>query len=213
MLADGSEYRGRYGGERPGARRFSPSTPRGLARAGADLFACETLPCLREAVVLARLLQEFPSVDAWIEFFLRDGEHNSQGEGIADCAAGARGHDQLSALGVNCTAPGYVAELLTRMREEADKPLLAYPNSGEAYDACAKQWRGRPDGLRFSEQVRKWYRGGSAAHRRLLPQHAGGYSRDLRANPLAAELDELTSSMSEELNDPRSGAPASRRTP
>ena len=161
MLADGSEYRGRYAVSDRELADFHRPRLEVLARAGADLIACETLPCLREAMVLARLLQEFPSVDAWISFSCVDGEHNSQGEGIADCAAALRGHDQLSALGVNCTAPGYVAELLTRMREEADKPLLAYPNSGEAYDACAKQWRGKPDGLRFSEQVRNWYRAGA----------------------------------------------------
>jgi homocysteine S-methyltransferase len=161
MLADGSEYRGQYAVSDRELADFHRPRLEVLARAGADLIACETLPCLREAVVLARLLQEFPSVDAWISFSCLDGEHTSQGERIADCAAALRGHDQLSALGVNCTPPGYVAELLTRMQEKADKPLLAYPNSGEIYDACAKQWRGGSDRLRLSEQVRNWYRAGA----------------------------------------------------
>ena len=32
-----------------------------LAAAGADLLACETLPCLGEALALARTLEEFPA--------------------------------------------------------------------------------------------------------------------------------------------------------
>jgi homocysteine S-methyltransferase len=161
MLADGSEYRGRYAASDRELAEFHRPRLEILAGAGADLIACETLPCLREAMVLARLLQEFPSIDAWISFSCRDGEHDSQGERIADCAAALRGHDQLSALGVNCTAPGYVAELLARMQEKADKPLLAYPNSGESYDACAGQWTGEPDRLRLSERVPNWYRAGA----------------------------------------------------
>ena len=162
MLADGSEYRGRYAVSDRELAEFHRPRLEILAGAGADLIACETLPCLREAMVLARLLQEFPSIDAWISFSCLDGGHNSQGERIADCAAALRGHEQLSALGVNCTPPGYVAELLARMQEKADKPLLAYPNSGEAYDACAEamEWRSRI-GQRLSEQVGNWYRAGA----------------------------------------------------
>lgn len=39
-----------------------------LADAGADLLACETIPCLAEARALARLLQELPGACAWISF-------------------------------------------------------------------------------------------------------------------------------------------------
>lgn len=161
MLADGSEYRGGYAVSDRELAEFHRPRLEVLVGAGADLIACETLPCLREAAVLARLLEEFPPVDAWISFSCRDGAHNSQGEEIAACVAALRGHDRLAALGVNCTPPGYVTELLVRMQEQADKPLLAYPNSGEAYDAGTKKWNGSPDLLRLSEQVRSWYRAGA----------------------------------------------------
>jgi homocysteine S-methyltransferase len=161
MLADGSEYRGRYGVSDRTLAEFHRPRLEILAQAGADVIACETLPCLREALVLARLLQEFPAVSAWISFSCLDGARNSQGEDISDCAAALRGHGQLSALGVNCTPPRFVAELLERMREQADKPLLAYPNSGEGYDARAKRWTGRADCLRLSEHVRDWHAAGA----------------------------------------------------
>jgi homocysteine S-methyltransferase len=161
MLADGSEYRGRYAVSDRTLAEFHRPRLEILAQAGADLIACETLPCLREALVLARLLQEFPAVSAWISFSCRDGARNSEGEEISDCAAALRGHDQLSALGVNCTPPAHVAELLERMGERADKPLVAYPNSGEGYEARAKRWVGRADCVPLSAHVRDWYRAGA----------------------------------------------------
>jgi homocysteine S-methyltransferase len=142
MLADGSEYRGRYAIGDGELADFHYPRLAVLARSGADLIACETLPCLREALVLARLLAEFPSLSAWISFSCRDGAHNSQGEQIAECAAALDMFPHIAALGINCTAPQYVAELLARMRAHTKKPLIAYPNSGQTYDAAAKRWSG-----------------------------------------------------------------------
>jgi homocysteine S-methyltransferase len=161
MLADGSEYRGGYLASDAELARFHRPRLEILASSGADLIACETLPCLREAMVLARLLQEFPAVSAWISFSCIDGSRNSQGEPISECAAALRGHDQIAALGVNCTAPAYVTELLERMHGQADKPLLAYPNSGEAYDALEKRWVGHAQCRRISDAVGDWYRAGA----------------------------------------------------
>jgi homocysteine S-methyltransferase len=161
MLADGSEYRGHYAVSDRQLADFHRPRLEILAQSGADLIACETLPCLREALVLARLLQEFPAVSAWISFSCLDGASNSQGEPIADCAAALRGHDQVAALGVNCTPPRYVGELLERMLDQADKPLLAYPNSGEDYDARLKRWTGHADGAAISDHVREWYLAGA----------------------------------------------------
>ena len=62
MLADGSEYSGRYALDDAGLADFHRPRLAVLAQAGADLLACETIPCLREAQVLARLLEEFPNV-------------------------------------------------------------------------------------------------------------------------------------------------------
>ena len=71
MLADGSEYRGRYALDDAALAEFHRPRLRVLADAGADLLACETIPCLREALVLADLLQEFPGICAWISFSCR----------------------------------------------------------------------------------------------------------------------------------------------
>ena len=189
MLADGSEYRGGYAVSDAELARFHRPRLEILASTGADLIACETLPCLREALVLARLLQEFPAVSAWISFSCRDGSSNSQGEPVSGCAAALRGHDQIAALGVNCTAPAYVSEILDRMGAQADKPLIAYPNSGEAYDACEKRWTGHAGCLRICDQVGDWYRAGA----RLIGGCCRSTPEDIR--DIAAQVRSLTRSM------------------
>jgi homocysteine S-methyltransferase len=161
MLADGSEYRGRYAVDDDALADFHRPRLRVLAEAGADLLAFETIPCLREARVISTLLREFPDVCAWVSFSCRDGEHNCEGENIGACAASFRGHDQIVALGVNCTPPQYVTSLLRRLREATDKPLVAYPNSGECYDPSSKQWNGKARVEGFGQEARHWYTEGA----------------------------------------------------
>jgi homocysteine S-methyltransferase len=186
MLGDGAEYRGHYGLSDRALADFHRPRLEVLAHSGADLLACETLPCLREALVLARLLEDFPSISAWIGFSCRDGAHNCEGDEIGRCAAELRGHPQVSAVGVNCTAPEYVGELLLRMREATDKPLLAYPNSGERYEAVTKRWCGPQSAdLPFADMARLWH--GSGA--RLIGGCCRTTPEDIRA--IGAWRDEL----------------------
>jgi homocysteine S-methyltransferase len=161
MLADGSEYRGHYARSDGQLRDFHRLRFEVLAESGADLLAFETIPCLREALVLAGLLEEFPSMSAWISFSCQDGSRNSEGEDIGACAAALQPCSQISAVGMNCTRPEFVESLLLRMREHTGKPLLTYPNSGETYDAAAKVWRGNPHLRTFADQARSWYDAGA----------------------------------------------------
>src|SRR6266436_6399065 len=120
MLADGSEYRGRYALDDAALAEFHRPRLKVLADAGADLLACETMPSLREAQVLASLLREFPDACAWISFSCKDGEHTSEGDPVGECAAELHRHPQIVAMGVNCTPPQYIAPLLRRMHGETD---------------------------------------------------------------------------------------------
>lgn len=145
MLANGSEYTGYQGVSRDDLARFHAPRLQVLAAAGADLLACETLPCLDEALAIASLL---PTLDngqggapgAWISFSCKDGDHNSQGERMADCAAALDGLPQVWAVGVNCTAPQYIPSLVAHIQRHTRTPIVVYPNSGETYDAVDKQW-------------------------------------------------------------------------
>jgi homocysteine S-methyltransferase len=159
FLADGSEYRGRYGLGESGLKEFHRPRLQVLAQAGADLLAFETIPCLSEALALAQLLTEFPSMSAWMSFSCQDGSRNCEGQSVAECAAALQPFAQIAAVGVNCTRPDYIAACLRLMGAHTDKPLLAYPNSGEQYDAVAKTWHGHTQG--FAVQSRSWYEAGA----------------------------------------------------
>jgi homocysteine S-methyltransferase len=161
MLADGSEYRGRYELDDAGLADFHRPRLQVLAGAGADLLACETIPSLREAKVLADLLREHPGVCAWISFSCQDGQRNCEGEDIGTCVAALSDHPQIAAVGVNCTAPQFITSLLRQMRRRTDKPLLVYPNSGECYQASSRQWVGDRGAIEFGELARRWYTEGA----------------------------------------------------
>ncbi len=148
MLADGSEYRGRYAASDAELADFHSRRLEALADCGAELFACETLPCLREARIVARAVRDCSDLPAWIAFTCRDGARNAEGEDFGDCVAALEEFPQVLAVGVNCSAPEHVGELLSRARVRTHRPLIAYPNSGETYDAVAKRWRPAPPAAR-----------------------------------------------------------------
>jgi len=143
-LANGAEYTGDYGLSETALVEFHRRRWHVLAESQADLFACETIPSKVETAALVRLLSETPDVLAWVSFSCRDGKHVSDGTAIEEAAGVVTGHPQVVAVGVNCTAPRYVRELIERVRSVTDKPVVTYPNSGEGYDAASRTWQGEP---------------------------------------------------------------------
>lgn len=109
-----------------------------LIEAGADILACETIPCLVEAKAIARLLKEFPGTYAWISFSAKDGQHISNGESAAACAEWLNGHEQVAAVGINCTLPNFVPSLIHEIRSHTDKPVVVYPNLGRNMTRSAR---------------------------------------------------------------------------
>ena len=142
-LADGSEYRGDYDVDEDALTEFHAGRLRLLTAAQPDLLACETLPCLIEARAIVRALRaEKIRIPAWFSFSCRDAAHISDGTEIAECARFLDGVPEAAAIGLNCTAPQYVEELIRTIRQETAKPIIVYPNSGESYDASDKTWHG-----------------------------------------------------------------------
>lgn len=161
FLADGSEYRGDYRVSEAELVDFHRPRMRALIEAGADILACETIPCLMEAKAIVKLLEEFPGTYAWISFSAKDELNISNGESIADCAAWLDRHEQVAAVGINCTPPRYVPSLIGEIRGQTVKPIVVYPNSGEQYDADAKCWTGHSDDESFGSSAREWYASGA----------------------------------------------------
>jgi len=161
FLADGSEYRGNYGLTEAELMAFHRPRMKVLADSGADILACETIPCLVEAQAIVHLLGEFPGVSAWISFSARDDIHISDGERMADCAAWLDPFPQVAAVGVNCTAPKHISSLIRQARSRTSRPIVVYPNSGETYNAGTHNWNGDALCTAFGEEARQWYADGA----------------------------------------------------
>ena len=161
FLADGSEYRGDYGLSVAELMNFHRPRLAALMAAEPDLLACETIPCRKEAEALRQLLAEFPAMPAWLSFSCCDESHVCHGETFAECTTLAASSPQIVAVGVNCTPPRFIAPLLRHAAGVTDKPLLAYPNSGERWDAAAKCWVEGSDADDFAAAAVLWHTAGA----------------------------------------------------
>ncbi|MFI5139432.1 MAG: homocysteine S-methyltransferase [Sphingobacteriales bacterium] len=161
-LADGSEYRGNYGVSIEDLKSFHRGRMKVLIETGADILACETIPCIDEAIALTEVLAEFPGVQAWISFSCKDESHISSGENFSDAVKLLNHSDQVIAIGVNCTAPQYIASLVKIAKENTDKLILVYPNKGEVYDAVNKVWlTSSAHHPHFIDDAKVWFAAGS----------------------------------------------------
>ncbi|WP_395691459.1 homocysteine S-methyltransferase [Nocardioides sp.] len=138
FLADGSEYRGRYGVPARRLRDFHRRRLELLAAAGPDLLAVETIPDLDEAAVLVPLLEEV-GLPAWFSYSVR-GSATCAGQPVAEAYAVLGGCRVLVAAGVNCSAQEDVLGAVRSAVAATGLPAVAYPNRGGHWDASAKRW-------------------------------------------------------------------------
>lgn len=141
MLADGSEYRGRYGLSVAELERFHRPRIEALVAAGPDVLALETVPDADEAAAMLRAV-EGCGVPVWLSYSIV-GETTRAGQPLRDAFALAAGNEQVIAVGVNCCEPGDADRAVEIAAEATGKPVVVYPNSGEEWDAAARSWRGR----------------------------------------------------------------------
>lgn len=171
-LANGAEYSGEYGemGDAAALEQWHWERLALLAESGPDGYACETLPRVDEAVALSRCLarlaatQPSSPVEAWMSFCCKDDEHLCSGEAFVDAVRVADSCDHVVAVGVNCTDARHVTALLRRARAITAKPLVAYPNCGETWDAEARVWlqdSGVHGNAAFAAFAREWIDAGA----------------------------------------------------
>jgi homocysteine S-methyltransferase len=146
-LADGSEYRGRYGLSVAALTDWHRPRLEVLADAGADVLALETVPDVDEAEALVELVR-WVGVPAWLSYTI-DGTRTRAGQPLAEAFAVAAGVPEIVAVGVNCCAPEDVLPAIGVARK-IGKPVVVYPNSGERWDQRRREWTGRS---RFSARL------------------------------------------------------------
>ena len=161
FLANGAEYTGRYGRSVAQLRDFHRERLAVLVATEADLLACETIPELEEGIALVELLEATPGARGWLSFSCADGGHLRSGAPVEEAFALAGESSRVLAVGVNCTAPERVDELLARARSATAKPLIVYPNSGEGWNAAERRWIGAGGPTVDGAAARRWIEGGA----------------------------------------------------
>ncbi|MFG2538208.1 homocysteine S-methyltransferase [Streptomyces sp. NPDC048511] len=156
MLADGSEYRGRYGLTVRELERFHRPRAEALAGAGPDVMALETVPDIDEAEALLRAVEGL-GVPVWLSYSV-DGDRTRAGQSLEEAFALVSGVDQVVAVGVNCCDPADAGRAVERAAATG-KPVVVYPNSGEEWDAGGRGWTGK--GTFEAGRVREWQRAGA----------------------------------------------------
>ncbi|MCT9090694.1 homocysteine S-methyltransferase [Streptomyces sp. ASQP_92] len=157
FLADGSEYRGRYGLSVRELERFHRPRIEALVAAGPDVLALETVPDVDEAEALLRAV-EGCGVPVWLSYSIAGGRTRA-GQDLAAAFALAAGWDQVIAVGVNCCDPADADRAVPLAASVTGKPVVVYPNSGERWDAVGRRWTG---GARFeAARVAEWTAAGA----------------------------------------------------
>jgi homocysteine S-methyltransferase len=140
LLADGSEYRGRYGVTDGRLRDVHAPRLAALLAAGPDVVTLETVPSGAEVAVLAGLLHGTP-LPAWVSMtVVGDGTRTPEGEPLDEALGPAIEAPEVAAVGVNCCPPELVPAALDRLRH-AGLPLVAKPNAGRRFDPRSQVWR------------------------------------------------------------------------
>lgn len=116
-----------------------------------DLIAFETIPSIKEAMALVKLLADYPSTKAWLSFSckvfdlkiffpysvpslilclsFKDEKHLSIGDTFKEAYETFKNNPQLVAIGVNCTDTRYVSSLFESVsKEDRTTPFVVYPN-------------------------------------------------------------------------------------
>ncbi|TXK19760.1 homocysteine S-methyltransferase [Homoserinibacter sp. GY 40078] len=160
VRADGSEYSGDYGLSVDELAAWHRPRLRALAATGADALAAETIPSLAEVEALVRELDALGGeVPAWISVTVAEGALRS-GESLEEAFALAASSDAVVAVGVNCCDPRDVLGAAEAAARVTSKPFVAYPNSGEQWDAKNRRWMGHPGVPQ--ELVHEWLDAGVA---------------------------------------------------
>ncbi|MDX2404511.1 homocysteine S-methyltransferase [Streptomyces microflavus] len=141
MLADGSEYRGRYGLTVRELESFHRPRMAALAEAEPDVLALETVPDVDEAEAVVRVAEE-TGLPVWLSYSVAGGRTRA-GQPLEEAFAVAAGREAVVAVGVNCCDPAEAEEAVRVAVAVTGKPAVVYPNSGEGWDAGGRGWTGR----------------------------------------------------------------------
>ncbi|KAJ3215810.1 Homocysteine S-methyltransferase 1 [Dinochytrium kinnereticum] len=184
-LANGAEYTGKFNVSDEELINFHVKRLEILARGKPDVFAFETIPSHQETRCIAEAIRRFQtssqkSIEVWVTLSCSTGKTTGSGEDVETCVKDFIDLDAVTAVGVNCSDPRLVTDIVGRIKEAlegSDKALICYvsvrfafklmlvvltqsdalqPNSGEVWDGIAKMWRCGEEQLGTVESYLGW---------------------------------------------------------
>ena len=157
VLADGSEYTGRYDVSWEVVERYHREKLEVLVDAGADLLAVETIPLAAEARLVAGILEDLGAPPAWFSFGVGPNRLTYGGDDVGVAVSAVAGYAHLVAVGANCTHPDVIDEIIDLVGANAPGvPLVAYPNLGRSWNADTRQWSGEISDPFAPDRVAHW---------------------------------------------------------
>uniref|UniRef100_A0A915NSB1 Hcy-binding domain-containing protein n=1 Tax=Meloidogyne floridensis TaxID=298350 RepID=A0A915NSB1_9BILA len=179
-LRDGSEYTGDYI-KKPDFNEqiiidYYLSQCRPLIAAGIRTLVFETIPTLKEVECVGKVLDQLgPEVRAWIVSTCQDGKRTRSGDLFSSVVKVANSIQKVVAVGVNCTAPENITELLEEANKTGNrKALVVYPNSGEIWNSVLQQFQGATQIEMIASLIPHWYLLGARIFGgccRVMPDH------------------------------------------
>ena len=101
------------------------------------------------------------NAECWISFSCKNEMEISEGTKIAECAKKLNKFECVKAIGINCTAPNFVEDLIREVKSATNKPIIVYPNSGEDYDPVTKTWHGSAGEKTYGDWAMDWKNAGA----------------------------------------------------
>ena len=106
-----------------------------------DIILYETIPCLREIEILSKVVEEYKK-EVWISFTCNKDLEFRDGTSIMKACKILSSIKNISTIGINCFSPLLVEKGIKKLKENSNKKILIYPNSGEIYNNKDKDWYG-----------------------------------------------------------------------
>ncbi len=132
---DGSEYSGVQHLDSDALYAFHATRTRALAQAAPDLIFFETIPTRVEALTIARVASDLGLPRVWLALSCADEARTAGGDRVDELVGELARYECIETLGVNCTAPAFIAPLIRAIRAASRKPIAVCPNLGQ-------QWAG-----------------------------------------------------------------------
>lgn len=140
----GTEYDGDYGLTVAELAAWHRPRIKVLASTDADVLLAETTPSILEVEALAEGLAD-AALPAMLSVTVADGKLRD-GTDLSEVTRVLAGVRNIGALGVNCCQAEDALAAVRILAEGTDRPLMAYPNSGERWDHIARTWEPREKG-------------------------------------------------------------------